>query len=151
MSIRVMMLTQLTCVGLAIVPGCSASQMAGPSDHPEGLRIKVEDERIAPGDTLVLTVVNSSEHEILYNSQLCDMQLLSQGPNGWIPVPRTPSREGRRSCSDEATGLLPGGQESTKRATAAHMAPGTYRFRLPVRWDTSQGSVMTDSFTVRPP
>lgn len=109
-----------------------------------GVRLSVQPEPPAPGDSVTLVLANRSPDPIGYN--LCASQLERRAGGEWRPVPED------RVCTMELRALAPGEEARFELAVPPGLEPGEYRYTTRVEnLETGEGgSVRVESFRVDP-
>ncbi len=103
---------------LVLFAACGPSLQAGGAGS--AVRLDIEPDRAAPGDSVLLMLTNGSPHAIGYN--LCSSGLEAREGDGWNPVPSS------RVCTMELRTLEPDETTSYRFDLPAGLAPGEYRF-----------------------
>lgn len=120
----------LSCV-LLVAIGCGTSPTPGAS--PDDVRLTVEPEAVAAGDSVTLVLTNGSSGEIGYN--LCTSDLERRRDGGWEPVPSD------RVCTMELRLLPPGDDARYSLAIRSDLPRGEYRYRTDVTRQEDGGPV----------
>ncbi len=129
-------------LGAAALAACSSPLGADP--QPEGVRLTVDRDAYAPGDTVSARLVNDSELDLGYN--LCSASLERQDGAGWTVVD-----EPLWICTADLKRLPAGESVPYRRALSAGLERGRYRLRTRVEHPLPRGSraeVRSGTFTV---
>ena len=108
---------------LSLLVGAACGVTPGP-ETPSGATLQVAPEQVAPGDTVVLTLLNGASQTIGYN--LCTSTLERRVGDEWEPV------ELGRACTMELRTMEPGGEADYRMALPTDLAAGEYRFMATV-------------------
>lgn len=107
---------------LVFLGACGPSVQAGGSGSD--VRLVIEPDAVAPGDTVLLTLTNGSPYAIGYN--LCSSGVEVREGDGWSAVTSS------RVCTMELRTLEPDATASYHFDLPAGLAPGAYRFTTTV-------------------
>ena len=129
--------------------GCEASGILGvlpKSRTPEGIGFETHETLFTTGDTVILTLTNSSHRWIGYN--LCGSDLEVRKESRWERVRKMPENS---ACTDVLNLLPPGGSDEYRQPVYNFIEPGTYRFRDEIQWMDSgaEFEVISNGFRVR--
>lgn len=105
------------CSALLLL-ACNPSMESEASTDP--LRLRVDPETAAPGDSVTLVLQNDTSDDVGYN--LCNSALQVRSGDAWEPVPSD------RVCTMELRMLTPGNEDSFTLQLPTDLAPGEYRF-----------------------
>ena len=132
----------VAALGVAAMAACSG--LVEPDAGPEGVRMTVDRERYAPGDTVSARLENGSETALGYN--LCFSTLERREGSGWDVAD-----EPLMICTAELRHLGPGESVAHRRELPAGLQSGWYRLRVFVHFPLENGSrvpVHSEAFEV---
>lgn len=116
------------------------------SRTPEGIGFETQDTLFTTGDTVTLTLTNSSDRWIGYN--LCTSDLEVRNGSRWERVRKMPENS---ACTMQLDLLPPGGSDEYRQPVYDFIQRGTYRFRDEIEWMDSgaEFEVLSNGFRVR--
>lgn len=131
----------LPIVAAAVLAACNA--LTG--SDPAGVEFDADRREYRPDDTIVATLLNTSDTDVGYN--LCGAPLERLSGGSWTRVARNPETP----CIQPLYVLRPGESASHREPAARVPGPGVYRLRTDVEAMRSgvRFDVVTEPFTVR--
>lgn len=127
------------------VIGCADGPLS-PEGGREQIAFTVSASVFTPGDTIIVTLMNRSDHTLGYN--LCLAELEQQTASGWQGTPR---HSADFFCPLTFSPLAPGESDSLTQPVREEFPAGLYRFQTEVSWPLEEDQrflVTSDTFRI---
>lgn len=133
-----------------LVAAAIAACASDPNAPPPGVTYRVEANEYAPGESVRVTLINSSRATLTFGSIGCSEVMERRAGDVWVIA--DPDVADGIACDAASYGMAPGQRATREFASEDWMVPGEYRFRRGVRWPAQNGRgymLVSDTFRIR--